>query len=53
LIEMRQIIDKIAGQLSPYGYCPHCGKPGIRRERRPDGNDTCESGHVYPSSAAR
>ena len=35
-----------------YGYCPHCGAPGKTRERRPNGNDTCENGHVYPSSAA-
>lgn len=37
---------------SPYGKCPHCGSPGRMRERRPSGNDTCEKGHVYPSSAA-
>lgn len=35
-----------------YGRCPHCGAPGIQRERRPNGNDTCANGHVYPSSAA-
>lgn len=35
-----------------YGHCPHCGAPGVLRERRPDGNDTCECGHVYPSAAA-
>lgn len=35
-----------------YGFCPKCGKPGVRRERRPDGNDTCEEGHVYPSRKA-
>lgn len=39
--------------LPPYGYCPHCGKPGIERERRLNGNDKCEGGHVYPSSEAR
>jgi transcriptional regulator with XRE-family HTH domain len=35
-----------------YGHCPHCGAAGVLRERRPDGNDTCEQGHVYPSAAA-
>ena len=34
-----------------YGYCPHCRSEGISRERRPNGNDTCKKGHVYPSSA--
>jgi len=36
----------------PYGRCPHCGLPGECRERRPDGNDCCGNGHVYPSSSA-
>lgn len=35
-----------------YGYCPKCGLPGIARERRKNGNDTCTQGHVYPSSEA-
>lgn len=34
---------------SPYDYCPECGARGVRRERRPDGNDECERGHVYKS----
>lgn len=38
--------------LSAYGFCPHCGAKGKMRERRPDGNDTCEKGHVYPSRSA-
>lgn len=37
---------------APYGFCPHCARPGVQRERRPNGNDTCESGHVYPTAAA-
>jgi hypothetical protein len=36
----------------PYGYCPKCGAPGVSRERRPNGDDRCEDGHVYPSSTA-
>lgn len=32
-----------------YGFCPICGKPGINRERRINGNDRCENGHTYPS----
>lgn len=34
----------------PYGKCPRCGAWGESRERRPNGNDTCENGHVYPSA---
>lgn len=37
---------------SPYGYCPQCGAKGARRERRPNGDDTCEKGHTYPSRNA-
>ena len=35
-----------------YGTCPTCGAKGIRRERRPDGNDMCENNHIYPSASA-
>jgi hypothetical protein len=38
--------------LPPYGYCPACGAPGKTRERRPNGLDTCENGHTYPSASA-
>ena len=37
---------------APYGYCPNCGARGVSRERRPDGNDRCESGCEYPSRDA-
>ena len=37
---------------SLYGYCPICGEEGRSRERRPNGNDTCVKGHVYPSKDA-
>lgn len=37
---------------NPYGYCPKCGAPGKKRERRPNGNDICENGCVYPSRDA-
>jgi len=33
-----------------YGYCPVCGEPGRTRERRVDGNDMCNNGHIYKSS---
>lgn len=36
-----------------YGRCPHCGGNVITRERRLNGNDTCEDGHVYPSRCSR
>lgn len=35
-----------------YGFCPRCGAPGKSRERRPNGNDTCERGCVYPSMSS-
>lgn len=35
-----------------YGYCPKCGESGMWRERRPNGNDKCFAGHVYPSKDA-
>lgn len=40
-----------------YGICPICFDagvmtPGVSRERRPDGNDECAKGHVYPSKDA-
>jgi len=34
------------------GFCPLCGAPGKLRERRLNGNDTCENGHVYASRDA-
>ena len=37
---------------SPYGFCPRCGCKGKTRERRPHGNDSCFSGHVYRSTEA-
>lgn len=43
--------SKLVGEekVSLLGYCPNCGAKGFSRERRPDGNDTCERGCVYPS----
>ena len=35
-----------------YGRCPHCGGNVVTRERRLNGNDTCEDGHVYPSRSS-
>lgn len=32
--------------------CPVCGSFGVSRERRPNGNDKCAQGHVYPSRLA-
>lgn len=39
--------------MSVYGFCPSCGAPGVSRERRPNGNDECQNGHIYPSWQAR
>lgn len=38
--------------MNEYGYCPICNAPGVSRERRPNGNDTCSNGHTYPSASA-
>lgn len=38
--------------MSVYGHCPRCGAPGKSRERRPNGNDTCERGCLYPSATS-
>jgi hypothetical protein len=35
--------------MSLYGFCPVCGFKGVKRERRPNGNDMCPNGHEYPS----
>lgn len=32
-----------------YGFCRQCGADVTKRERRPNGNDTCFNGHVLPS----
>ena len=34
-------------------YCPQCGAQVVLRERRPNGNDTCKTGHYYPSKLSR
>lgn len=45
-------LPKPVSPETPYGFCPECYKPGKSRERRPNGNDTCVDGHVYPSAKA-
>jgi hypothetical protein len=35
-----------------YGRCPHCRGRVVERERRLNGNDKCENGHIYPSRAS-
>jgi HK97 family phage portal protein len=44
--------NDMENETNPYGFCPKCGAPGKTRERRPDGNDTCENGCTYPSKDA-
>jgi len=41
--------DKAQEPVTMYGHCPMCGAKGVSRERRLNGNDLCESGHIYPS----
>jgi len=36
--------------ITVHGICPGCGGKITLRERRPNGNDHCENGHVFPSS---
>jgi hypothetical protein len=45
-------LDVLPNATALYGYCPTCGAAGTTREKRPDGNDRCESGHTYPSRDA-
>jgi hypothetical protein len=35
--------------VAMYGHCPLCRAKGVSRERRLNGNDLCERGHIYPS----
>jgi len=53
IIEDMKVIDNVfwKGEL-PYGSCPVCHGAGLSRERRPNGNDKCVNGHVYPSREA-
>lgn len=53
LEELDQFVLSLEDQNDyPYGVCPHCRGKGIQRERRPNGNDTCSQGHVYPSRSS-
>lgn len=37
----------------PYGYCPQCGAPGIKRSKPSRGDDWCVGfRHAYPSDHA-
>ena len=48
-----KIIDNVFAKSElPYGSCPVCHGAGLSRERRPNGNDKCVNGHVYPSREA-
>ena len=31
--------------------CPKCGSTLVATERRPDGNSTCDQGHVFPTAS--
>lgn len=54
LINIRDKVSNLVKDRSKtnevgYGRCPACGGKGVKRERRPNGNDTCENGHIYPT----
>lgn len=54
IIENMKVEDNVFSKSDlPYGICPVCGGAGLSRERRPNGNDKCVNGHVYPSREAR
>lgn len=46
------VVTEDARYAALYGRCPKCNGLGAARERRPDGNDKCVNGHVYPSRDA-
>lgn len=48
-VEMGDSFDPKKNRL---GACPHCGAPGLTRERRINGNDTCMNMHKYKSNEA-
>ncbi len=33
--------------------CPRCGSSLVATERRPDGNSTCDQGHVFPTASCK
>lgn len=48
----KELIKPVSPSEYAYGRCPICGARGKSRERRINGNDACENGHVYPSKDA-
>lgn len=51
-INRRTVVAALMANTEVYGRCPECLGIGVSRERRPDGNDTCANGHMYPSRDA-
>lgn len=51
MLSVNEVLEIMREQRteSVYGYCPICGAEGVLRERRMNGNDRCENGHIYPS----
>lgn len=47
-----EMINKWCEERRGYGRCPTCEGQIVSRERRPNGNDRCERGHVFPSREA-
>jgi hypothetical protein len=33
-------------------HCPICGSSLVTTERRPNGNSTCDQGHIFPTASA-
>ena len=47
------VLSIVESGVNPYGACPYCTARVVSRERRPNGNDKCGNGHVYPSRLSR
>lgn len=47
-----ELVAMVKQTESVYGFCPNCGARGKSRERRINGMDACENGHLYPSRDA-
>jgi hypothetical protein len=51
-VTLREVISK--DDSAPIvRHCPICGSSLVATERRPDGNSTCDQGHVFPTASCK